>query len=219
MESTTIFLWAVVTFVGYRLWIWLKTNRSQQILDHFRYQIRSGLKAVGIKELETVQENFSCLEQQVRARLSHVKIAENFSHQIQKCPQEINPPLVHFEQSGDSIYPKDAPSPRSRSIEWNGLRFTLSDSFWAHMGVTRREDLEDGQLQTMVQGPFCRVCLKRLVGRDRTHTAEVPAHCPHCGLSWGNQQYDSLSISLVDLKGQVYDHLINREFKMSGNGQ
>jgi hypothetical protein len=111
MELTTILLWALVTLLGYRLWIWLKTNGSfQQILDQFRYRIRSGLGAVGIKELETVQENFSRLEQQVHARLAHLKTAEEFSHQIQKCPQEIDLPFVHFEQSGDSPSAMDAPS-------------------------------------------------------------------------------------------------------------
>jgi hypothetical protein len=75
------------------------------------------------------------------------------------------------------------------------------------MGVATREDLEDGQIQAMVQGPFCRVCLKRLVGRDRVHDAEVPAQCRHCGFSWSNQASDNLSISLLEVKRQVYDSL------------
>jgi hypothetical protein len=213
MELTSILLWVVMAFLGYRFWIWWKTNGSfQQILDQLRYRIRFVLRVVSVKELEAVQDNLLRLEQQIHAQLSHLKTAEKSSHQRQKCPQESDPPFVPFEQSGDSTSSMNAPFSRPRSIVRNGLRFTLSDSIWSHMGVATREDLEDGQVQAMVQGPFCRVCLKRVVGRDRVHDAEVPAQCRHCGFSWSNQESDSLSISLLELKRQVYESL-DRELR------
>jgi hypothetical protein len=208
MELTSIFLWVVMAFLAYRFWLWWKANSSfQKFLDQLRCRIRFVLKVGSVKELEAVQDNLYRLEQQVHARLSHLKTSENFSHQLQKYPQGIDPPIVSFEHSGASISLMNAPFSRPRSIVRHGLRFTLSDSIWSHMGEATREDLEDGQVQAMVQGPFCRVCLKRLVGRDRVHTAEVPAQCRYCGFSWSNQEFNSLSISLFELKCQVYDSL------------
>jgi hypothetical protein len=213
MELTSILLWGVLAFLGYRVWIWWKTNGSfQQILDHLRYRIRFGLRAGSVKELEAVQDNLLRLDHQVHALLSHVKTAEKSLHQLQICSQEIEPPFVPFEQSGDASSSMDISFSPPRSIVRNGLRFTLSDSIWSHMGVATREDLDDGQVQAMVQGPFCRICLKRLVGRDRVRVAVVPAQCRHCGFSWSNQGSNNLSISLLELKRQVYDSL-DRELR------
>ena len=213
MELTSIVLWAVMAFLGYRFWIWWKTNRSfQQILDQLRNRIRFGLRVGSVKELEAVQDNFLRLERQVHARLSYLKTEGKSSHPLQTSPPEIAPLFVPFGQPGDSISSMNASFSRPRSIVRNGLRFTLSDSIWSHMGVARREDIEDGQVQAMVQGPFCGACLKRLVGRDRVYAAEVPAQCRHCGFSWSKQEFDSLTISLLELKRQVYDNL-DRELR------
>lgn len=208
MELTPILLWGVVTLMAYGLWTWWKPNGSfQQILDQLRHRIRSGLRVVSVNDLEVVQENLLRLEERVHARLAPLNTAEKFPPQLQKFHPAIDPPFVHFEQSEDFTSAMEVPFARPRSIVWNGLRFTLSDSLWSHMEVMPRKDVEDGQVQAMVHGPFCRVCLKRLVERDRVHTAEVPAQCRHCGLSWSNQKSDRLPISLVDLKRQVYDSL------------
>jgi hypothetical protein len=141
--------------LGYKLWILWKTNYScQAILEKIRGRICSGLRVAGLNELEAVQENLCRLEEQVRIRLAPSKTSEKFSHQLPKCPQEIDPPFVHFEQSGDSTAARDVLFPRPRSIMWNGLRFTLSDSIWLHMGVMSRENIEDDQVQAMVHGRF-----------------------------------------------------------------
>jgi len=209
MELIPIFfLWVVVTLLGCGLWIWWKANGSfQQILDQLRYRIRSVLRVASVNELEVVQENLLHLEKHVYAQMASLNTKEKFSPELQKCPQAIDPPFVYLEQSGDPTLVMDVPFPRPRSIVWNGLRFTLSDSLWAHMGVMPREKVEDGQVQAMVHGPFCRVCLKRLVERDRVHAAEVPGQCRHCGVSWSSQESDRLPISLVDLKRQMYNSL------------
>jgi hypothetical protein len=197
MELIAIFLLVVLTFLSYRLWIWWKTNGSgQRVLDQLPYRIRSKLGLVSINELKAVQEHLLSLEHQVHAGLALLEK----TRPIRKYPQEINFLDVHFEQSRNLISAKDVSFPRPRSIVWNGLRFTLSDSIWSYMEVMPREDLVDSQIQAMVQGPFCRGCLKRLARKDRIHAAEVPAQCRHCGLSWSNEASDNLPISLVDLK-------------------
>ena len=95
-----------------------------------------------------------------------------------------------------------------------GLRFTLSDSFWLQMKVVPKEDMEDDQVQAMVQGPFCRVCLKRLVVRDRLQVAVVPAQCQNCGWSWSMHDSEQPSMPVSDLKRMVYD-MFNQNVRAS----
>ena len=208
MELTTILLWGVVTLLGYGIWIWWKSNSFfQKILAQLQGRIRSGLRVVSVNDLAVVQANLLRLEEKVHARLIPINTTEKFSPQIQKCPLAIDLSFVHFDQSEDFAAAMDVPLARPRSILWNGLRFTLSDSVWLHIGVMSRENVANGKVHAMVHGPFCRVCLKRLVERDPVHAAEVPVQCRHCGVSWGKQGSDRLQISLVDLKRQVYDSL------------
>lgn len=219
MELTSILLLVLMMLLGYRMWLWWKKYGSfRQIFDQLRYRIRSGLRVVDVEDLEAVQENLFRLEQQVYARLVHLKTAEKVLPQVQKCPEEFDPPFVQPVQTGDFLALMDVPSPRPRSIMWNGLRFTLSDSIWANLGVIPRDDLENGQVQAMVQGPFCQFCLKRLVGRNPVLAVEVPVQCRYCGLSWSNQGSESQPILLIDLKRQVYDNL-DREFRRSRRAQ
>jgi hypothetical protein len=201
-----LLLWAVVALLGYRLWVLRKTYGSfRHILEQFPARIRSGLGVVGDRELKDIQEKFFRLEQQVHARKVSVTTAEKFSHQFREYLQEVESP----EPSDKSFSAMDGSVPRPRSIMWKGLRFTLSDSIWLQMGVVPKEDIEDDQVQAMVQGPFCRVCLKRLVGRDRVQVAEVPAQCHNCGLSWSIES-DNRSMPLGDLKRMVYDMLARK---------
>jgi hypothetical protein len=208
MEFIAIFLSMVVLFVGYRFWISQHAMDScQAILEQLRGRIRSGLKVVGVNQLEAIQENLSRLEQQVVSHLPHKKSSEKFSPQLSKSLQAIDDSFVQIEQSWSSTPARNLSIPRSRSIMWNGLRFTLSDAIWSYLGLIPMEDIEDAQVQVMVQGPFCRACLKRLVERYSVPAAEVPKHCRHCGLSWNNQKSDCLPISLVELKRRVFDDL------------
>lgn len=189
-------------------------DSCQAILEQLRGRIRSGLGVVGVNQLEAIQENLCRLEQKVVSCLSSKHSSEKFSPQPPKYLQEIDHSHIQIEQSWKFTPGRDLSLPRARSITWNGLRFTLSDSIWSYLGSMPMQDIEDAQVQLMVQGPFCRACLKRLVGRHSVPVAEVPKHCRHCGLSWSNQESDCLPISLVELKRRVFDDL-DRESKAS----
>jgi hypothetical protein len=209
MEWTVILLLALGAFlVGYRLWVRLKAKiLCLPVLENLRYRIRSALRVASAHELEAIQEKLLRLEEQIPARQAHLSPVKEFSPQREKYPQIIPSPVVPFDPSVSCTSKMEELVTRSRSIVWSDLRFTLSDSIWLHVGVTPGEDLDDSQVQSMVQGPFCRGCLKRLVGRNRVLADEVPAQCHHCGLSWRNLGSHRLSIMLLDLKRQVYDNL------------
>ncbi|MBA3611798.1 MAG: hypothetical protein H0W49_02565 [Nitrospirales bacterium] len=76
------------------------------------------------------------------------------------------------------------------------------------------EDVEDDQVQAMVQGSFCRRCLKRLVGRVRVQISGVPAQCHNCGLSWSINELDYPEMPLGELKRMVYG-MLDRKVRMS----
>lgn len=218
MELTISVLWAVVALLGYQLWVLWKAHGSiLQILKELPDRIRSGLGVIGVRELKDIQD-FYRLEQQDHIRKIPEKTGEKFDQHFQKCFHKVDPPIECLEPIDVSLSAMDGPVPRSRSIMWKGLRFTLSDSIWFYAGVVSNEDVEDDQVQTMVHGPFCRRCLKRLVGRVRVQDSGVPPQCHNCGLSWSIHELDYTEVSLGELKRMVYG-MLDRKVRMSRNVQ
>lgn len=219
MELTFIVLCTVVVLLGYQLCVLWKIHGSfLQILKKLPDRIRSGLGVVSVRELKNIQGNFYRLEQQVHDRKVPGTTAEKFAQHFQECFQNVKLPVDCLEPFDDSLSAMDDPVPRPRSIMWNGLRFTLSDSIWFQVGVVPNEDVEDDQVQAMVQGPFCRRCLKRLVGRVHVQVSGVPAQCHNCGLSWSIHELDYPEMPLGELKRMVYD-MLDRKVRMGRNVQ
>ncbi len=191
MEVILILFWMVVVLLSYQLWVLLKRHGSfLRILKELSDRIRSGLGAVEVRELKTIQAEWFRLEQQGNLRkVLGVKAGEYFQ-QFQECFHKGELSVDGIEPFEDSVFDMNESDPRPRSIMWKGLRFTLSDSIWFQTGVVPNEDVEDDQVQSMVQGPFCRGCLKRLVGRVPAQISYVPAQCHNCGLSWSIHDLD-----------------------------
>lgn len=219
MELILILLWMVVVLLSYQLWELRKTHGLfLRILKELSDRIRSGLGVVNVRELKTIQAELFRLEQQVNLRkVLGVKAGEYFQ-QFQECFHKGELSLDGLEPFEDSVSDMDGSVPRPRSIMWKGLRFTLSDSIWFQTGVVPNEDVEDDQVQFMVQGPFCRGCLKRLVGRVPAQISYVPAQCHNCGLSWSIHELDYPEMPLSDLKRMVYN-MLDQKVRMSRNVQ
>jgi hypothetical protein len=167
--------------------------------------------------MKVMQEQLQHLKQQSEARLTSLESTVQFSTQLHTVSKEIDRRLTQLEMAeGSKKYSKTASFQRPRSIVRFGLRLTISDALWAHLGNSRVEDIEDSLIASLLQGPFCPVCLKRWVGRDWSKNAmEVPAQCRHCGVSWDRQGTIDLPISLVQLKVRVYDKL-DEEYRAGG---
>lgn len=219
MELILILLWMVVVLLSYQLWVLRKTHGSfLQILKELSDRIRSGLGVVDVRELKTIQVKFYLLEQKIHfSRVLGVKAGKYFQ-QFQECFQKGELSVDGLEPFEDSVSDMDGSVPRPRSIMWKGLRFTLSDSIWFQTGVVPNEEVEDDQVQSMVQGPFCRGCLKRLVGRGPAQISYVPAQCHNCGLSWSIHELDDPEVPLRDLKRMVYD-MLDQKVRMNRNVQ
>ena len=221
MELMTIVSGVIVLVLMCSLWIWWKDGRSfQPFRDRLCKGLRSALGVVSRDEMNVMQGRLQHMEQQLGNRLTRIEGNTKFSNQLQSVSKEIDRRLTQLEQPENSKEFLASPRiQRPRSIIRLGLRLTLSDAIWAHLGVREVEEIDDQLLNTLIQGPFCPACLKWLVGRHQEkHSAEVPAHCRHCGVSWAWQQALTLPMSLVELKRQVYGAL-DQEYRACGTIQ
>ncbi len=221
MELMLIMSVVVVLALAYALWVWWRDGRSLEFsCDRIGHRLRSALGLLSRDDMKVMQENLQHLMQQSEARLTSLEATVKFSTQLQYISKEIDRRLTQLEMSEDSKnYSESACFQRPRSIVRFGLRITLSDALWGHLGISRVEDIEDSLIDSVIQGPFCPVCLKRWVGRDRSkNSMEVPAQCRHCGVSWDRQETVELPILLIELKRRIYDKL-DEEYRAGGTIQ
>lgn len=217
---TVVFL-AAAFLLASALLIWRKYGRS---LRPFRERVceRIGLALGGVRreEMTKIYKQLQSLEQQWEARLARVEATATFPSRLEHVFKEIERRLTNLEIS-------DVPQTSSAigrvlrpgSIVRSGLRVTLSDALWGNLGIRRVEDVEDYLIDSLLQGPFCPVCLKKVVGQGRDKPSTMfPAHCRHCGVSWDHQGTVDLSFSLVAWKRKVFEAL-DQEYRVSGTIQ
>ena len=131
-------------------------------------RIRTVLGVVSRDEMRGMQEYVKDKMQQMDNRLRKVEITAKFSHQLHDISKEMEQRVARLEGSEGPQVSRDPWSrPRPRSLIRLGVLVTLSDKIWNHLGMDTVDNMDDHLIDTMVQGPFCPVCLKRVAGRDR----------------------------------------------------
>jgi len=210
----------IVFVLAYALWVWWRDGKTwEPLCMRVRRGIRSALGAVSRDEMRAMWDHFQNREQQWESRLTKLEATTKFSTQLQYVSKEMERRLTQLEQSeslASHSYELPGPILPSRSIVRLGVRVTLSDRLWTYLGTERADEIEDHLIDTMVQGPFCPVCLKRVSARDRRKKiAEVPAQCRYCGVSWECQETVDYPLSLIDLKRKIYQQL-DKEYRAGG---
>ena len=165
----TAVLGVVILVLASALWIWWHDGKTwQPFCGRIRRRIRLAIGVVSRDEMNVMQEHFQRREQQLESRMTKVEAATKFSNQLQFVSREIERRVTQLEHSADSSLSLDFPESilKPRSLVRLGVRVTLSDGLWAHVGTEHVDDIEDHRIDAMVQGPFCPVCLKRVVRRD-----------------------------------------------------
>jgi len=221
MDVTSIVLLSLAIFLAGGLWVWWKDGRSlQPFLERLRRRLRQGLGAANMEDVRHMREHLQEREHEMEARLTTLETATKFSAQHLLLSKDIDRRLVQLESSDLPHEPSEKRSaPRPRSIVRYGLRFTLNDGIWEHLGSTTVADVDQTFVGVMVQGPFCVACLKRLMSRDQVHLShEVPAQCRHCGRTWSCENTLDSPLSLIDLKQRIFEDL-NQEYHTLGKIQ
>lgn len=194
----------------YLLWVWWKDGHTlKPLYGRVGHRIRTALGVVSRDEMRGIQEYVQDKVQQLENRLRKVETTAKFSHQLQDVSKEMEQRVARLERSeGPQVSREPWTRLRPRSLIRLGVLVTLSDKIWHHLGTDAVNDMEDHLIDTMVQGPFCPVCLRRVVGRDRhKKNAEVLAHCRYCGVSWDGVQTVEYPLSLINFKRRVYQQL------------
>lgn len=209
MDMTIFVTWLLVFALIYVVWRWHKNGTViEELFGYIQLALRKGLGAADRETVQNIQKQLTQIQNQLALRLLPVAT---------QCSPEDQSPEIQ-EEKGISIIPSEVedsqlgalryPSSAQFSLTWQGLRFTLSDWFWTHVGHTKASQITDEQLSSMIHGPFCPGCLKRWVGRVPDGQALiVPPVCPSCGISWNNGHflYDSPP-HVTELKRRVYEH-------------
>ena len=210
MDFSYLTIGVVVVLLGACLWLW--RNREGSIQQGWRRllaRVRLGLGASSRQEVERINAQLTALAHQMEGRVKALENESLLSHQLQEFSRVIDRRLLQLEQAGSSSHPsREEDISRPRSILHYGLRFTLSEALWSYVGVKRLSDLGEAQFVTLIQGPFCRMCLKRMVGRDRGQSGTIiPDHCRFCGVPWNSHEAQQSPPTDGGLKREVYESL------------
>lgn len=215
MELGALVASCSVFVLAYALWVWWCDGRTwRPFCRRVCQRIRSALGVVSHEEMSAVQNHFLEREQQWEARVTRLEnITRTSSHQ-QYVSQDIERRLTQLEVAEAPVKaPETWPVQQPKSLVRFGVLMTISDALWSQLGTQRANEIEDHFIESIIQGPFCPVCLKRLVGRDHSKPAEVPNQCRHCGAGWNDQGALSFPCSSIELKRQVYDQL-DQEYRV-----
>ncbi|MGE3939254.1 MAG: hypothetical protein AB7F90_11350 [Nitrospirales bacterium] len=208
----TLVMWLLIIALVYVGWRWHKNGTLiEELFRPIQLALRKGLGAADRETVRNIQEQLNQVQKQLDARLLTLETQHPSEYQspTPKVLEEQELPDVTSEVGSAPVGSFRGPSSVHVSLTWQGLRFTLSDWFWIHVGNTTSAQVTDKQLSSMIHGPFCPGCLKRWVDRAPNSSAfVVPSICPSCGISWNNGPflYDS-PLHVMDLKRRVYEHL------------
>ncbi len=209
MELGMLVTGGSIFVLAYALRVWWCDGRTwKPFRRRVCQRIRSALGVASHEEMSAIQKLFLEREQQWEARLTKLERTTKFSNQQQDVYHSIEQRLTQLELSEAPAKASESwPVQQPKSLVRFGVLVTISDALWTHLGMERANEIEDQFIESLIQGPFCPVCLKRLVGRDRSKTTEVPTQCRHCGATWSDQGVLRFPCSSLELKRQIYDQL------------
>ncbi len=208
-----------IILLAFALWFWWNDGKSwQPFFSRVCHRIRSMFNLVSQDEMKVLEQHIQQKEHEWESRATKLEATSKFSLQLQFVAREIERRLTQLEHPTDSNQNSGSSGLilKTRSIIRLGVRVTLSDVIWTHLGTQRGEDIEDHLIDAMIQGPFCPVCLKRVVGRDRhKKLVEVQAKCRFCGSPWDCYGTVDYPLLVIDLKRQIYQNL-DQEYRTGG---
>ena len=192
------------------MWLWVQ--RSGQGLEGnvwtaLKKRILVWLGAVDQQELADLEQQFDAQRSELAARLDRLEVSLTHQGRLENWATEVNGRLCQLELSQEPVRKKATPQhTHSKSILCLGVRVTLTDQIWHELGLKSPQHLPDSQIEKLIQGPFCRNCLRSLVIQNiKDGEKSVRAQCRYCSLAWREDSAPPLSLRQV--KREVYDYL------------
>ena len=222
MDGSALAFGIFLIVIGTIVWIWKKMGgtRIKNFGFGFPRFLRRSLSVASAKDLEEMQFQFKTFRNQVETRLKEVE-----TQRSRIDPTDTPFDNHHFSPGSFSedfltvgTLQQINASSSQQTIICLGLRFTLNELLWAYAGRTNIELLTDRQVFSMIQGPFCPRCLKRIVEREEEGQPSVlPNHCRFCGQWWTQSDVgDKNPLQIKDLKRWVYNQL-DQEIRSQSN--
>lgn len=183
----------------------------------FRERVCAWIGCPSRDEVALLGQRLDSRNQGLAERLAHVE--HTIIHQGRHEPwaAHIHRRLSQLEAAGAGEKAEESSALRvPRVVLRLGIRMTVSDLIQRELGVEEPWDLSDYQIDRLLQGPFCRHCLRSLVARDQeTGERFIRPQCRHCSLPWRVDR-DPARLPLTRFKRELYE-MLDTEYRTYGS--
>ena len=212
MDNGLVWIWIglALGIVVLVLWFWAQWRTSgaySNVCSTFKKRILLWLRAVDQAELSNLKQQFEVQRSELSARLDNLEVTLRHQGRLENWATEVNGRICRLELS-QKPHGKEGTRHTgfSKSMLCLGVRVTLTDKMVHELGMLPPQELPDSQIGQMIQGPFCRNCLRSLVIQNSVEEEKsVRTQCRYCSLAW--REESPIPLSLLQIKREVYEYL------------
>lgn len=203
---------------GFLLWRMRSVGRTQgkNIRGRVQEAIRQWLEVPSRSELAELERRIHDDYEAITGRLEGLQSTLAPQNRLEDLTADMRRRLARLETVHQERMTEQSPRRvGSGSLLRLGVRLTFTDRLWEILGIAIPNQLTDEQIDKVLQGPFCRNCLRSLVARSpQAGSRRLQTTCQHCSWVWQDHS-DSPSLPLVEFKRHVYDRL-DAEYRQKG---
>ena len=221
MDSGVNLSWVLVGLIGFIVvFIAWRRARSRSpddgALAYLKRKIRLWMGTPAQEDLIKLGTRLAGVHQELSSRLAKIESSLSNQGHLEELTIDVRRRLARLETIREDVREGQSGQPVvSGSIQRLGVRMTLTDLIWGELGIVSPGDLSDQQINKVLQGPFCRNCLRSLIISQRdTSNPEARSQCRHCLLTWRWDPHSS-TVSVVQLKREIYQGLFE-EYRKTG---
>ena len=204
------------------IWMWARVkqgNVHESMSATVKRRIRKWLNAANQEEFELEARRGEARYKEFVSRMESVESGLAHQDRLDEWAADLRRHLRRLEEMPSKEITEHQTGQQRvvpRSVLRLGVRVTLTDMIWKGLGIVQPWDLPDHRIDKVLQGPFCRNCLRSLVTSDDHEEGErfIRHQCRHCLLSWRSDPESSM-VSLPQFKRELYE-LLDTEYRRNG---
>ena len=222
LSSTWIWGFAGIVVLVLLIWMWARAKHGtahESMSVTVKRRIRKWLNAADQEEFNLGERRGEARYKELAARMESVESGLAHQDRLDEWAADLRRHLRRLEELPSQEVTDHQTRQQCvvpRSVLRLGVRVTLTDLIWKGLGIVQPWDLPDHRIDKVLQGPFCRNCLRSLVTSDDhiEGVRSVRHQCRHCSLSW-RADPDSSTVSLLQFKRELYE-LLDTEYRRNG---